>query len=100
MRNSIKIQARLSEHNLISSWEDYRKEFINQNGFNPTHSDVLGSILHKTSDYKYTYDRRLKFLKDKKDKNSFDQKEIEHLEEILKLNVSLESLRSSVSGDE
>ncbi|PJZ44993.1 hypothetical protein [Leptospira brenneri] len=100
MRNSIKIQARLSEHNLILSWEEYRKEFINQNGFNPTHSDVLGSILHKTSDYKYTYDRRLKFLKEKKEQSSFDWKEIEYIEEILKLNLSAETLRSSVSGDE
>ncbi|PJZ87119.1 hypothetical protein [Leptospira levettii] len=100
MRNSIKIQARLSEHNLVLSWEEYRKEFIKQNGFNPTHSDILGSILHKTSDYQYTYDRRIKFLKDKKEKSSFDLKEIEYLEEILKLNVSAETLRSSVSGEE
>ncbi|EMY61866.1 hypothetical protein LEP1GSC203_3880 [Leptospira terpstrae serovar Hualin str. LT 11-33 = ATCC 700639] len=39
-------------------------------------------------------------MKDKKEKNSFDLKEIEYLEEILKLNISAETLRSSVSGDE
>ncbi len=47
MRNTLKIQARLREHNLVAVWEKNKQEFKDVNGWNPSDSDVLSVVLNK-----------------------------------------------------
>lgn len=82
MPNSVKIQARLSEENLIVSWVDYRKDFIKHTGINPTDSDVLGFILYKTNDVHSNYLKRSDYLKGK-DRTKNEESELSLLNQIV-----------------
>lgn len=64
MSESKKIQARVNQKDLIETWEEARKEFIDTNGIYPSDSDVLSVILAKLRNPKLYYASRIKSIKE------------------------------------
>jgi hypothetical protein len=54
----------VNQKDLIETWEEARKEFIDTNGIYPSDSDVLSVILAKLRNPKLYYASRIKSIKE------------------------------------